>query len=324
MLSNLIDSYGGLHNRVTETILVEPFSLYDCELFYHSRGISFNKPQIAEAYMILGGIPYYMDAMDKMLGLNQNIDMLLFQQNARLSNEFSRLYHSLYRDANKHIRIVETLAMNSAGMSRQELSAANGITDGGGLTKTLNELEVCGLISRVSDIRKKKSREYYKLVDFFSLFYLKFLVNRRGNDSHYWTNFLSDPAHNTWCGYAFERLCMAHIQQIKQKLGISGVITDVYAFHSTSGKGGAQIDIVIDRKDGTINLCECKYYNKPYRLTEKDIEDIKHKREVFINETGTKKSIHLTMITANGLVQNAFLNDIQSEIALDDLFKPAL
>jgi len=324
MIKNLIDNYGGLHNRVTETIVVEPYHLCECEAFYRSRGVAYSRQQTAEAYMVLGGIPFYMDAMDRMYGLNQNIDLLLFEKNAKLEGEFNRLYHSLFRNAGNHIHIVEILAGNNGGMTRQEISAVSGISDGGGLTKTLIELESCGLISRNYDIRKKRNGDYFKLIDFYSLFYFKYLKHRRDNDPHYWTNYLSDPAHRAWCGYAFERLCMAHISQIKQRLGISGVITEVYAFRSLQRKDGAQIDLVIDRKDDTINLCECKYTNKPYAISENDAKDLEHKRDVFIKETGTKKSIHMTMITANGLVNNAHRNGIQSEIILDDLFQPTL
>ena len=323
MIKNLINNYGGLHNRVTEAIMMEPFALGDCEAFYQSRGIAFNRRQVAEAYMILGGIPYYMDAMDKMLSLNQNIDLLLFEKNAKLSQEFGRLFHSLFKHADNHICLVETLAKNNAGLTRQELSAVSGVTDGGGLTKTLDELESCGLIGRSFDINKKRNGAYYKLLDFYSLFYFKYLKNRKGADPHYWTNYLTDPAHYAWCGYAFERLCLAHIEQIKRRLGISGVITSVGAFRNLQLKGGAQIDIVIDRKDDTINLCECKYINKPYTLTEKDACDLARKKEVFLRESKTRKSIHMTMITANGLTHNAYRNDIQAEITLDDLFQKA-
>ena len=352
IINKLLENYGGLHNRLTESIVIEPFSLYECEAFYRSRGLVMNRRQIAEAYMILGGIPYYMDAMDKFYGLNQNIDLLLFDKNAKLANEFNRLYHSLFRHADNHINIAETLSKKSEGMTRQEISAASGISDGGGLTKVLDEMEACGLISRSFDYKKKRGGDYFKLIDFYTIFYYKFIKNRKGSDPRFWTNYLSYPAHSAWCGYAFERLCMAHIAQIKQKLGISGVITETYAFRSAgqrntgpkdeplinigqkagaqknSGhksnnqKAGAQIDIIIDRKDGVINLCECKYTVAPYELTKIDATDFERKKSVFLETTGTKKAIHMTMITASGLVQNAYRNDIQSEIILDDLFMP--
>jgi hypothetical protein len=291
-------------------------------VFFSKKGIAFNRRQIAEAYMILGGIPYYYDLMDKMLGLNQNIDHLLFEKNAKLGNEFNRLYHSLFRKADNHIRVVELLAKKSSGFTRQELIKSGVISDGGGLTKILEELISCGLVARSYDIKRKRNGDYFRLIDFYSLFYFKYLKNRRITDTRYWTNYLSEPAHYTWCGYAFERLCMAHIGQIKQRLGISGIITNICSFRSIQKSGGAQIDLLIDRRDDTINFCECKYTNKTYILTENYIAELERKRDVFLKETGTKKSIHMTMITSNGLAHNANRNEIQAEITLDDLFHP--
>ena len=209
-----------------------------------------------------------MNAIDKMYGLNQNIDLMFFEKDARLGNEFTRLYHSLFRHAGNHIRIVEILATNGDGMTRQQLSSQSGIADGGGLTNVLMDLESCGLISRIHDMRIRKSGEYYKLMDFYSLFYFKYLKNRKSIDPHFWTSYLSDPGHRAWCGYAFERLCMVHVEQIKQRLGISGVITEAYAFRSQRQKNGVQIDLIIDRRDDTINICECKYTNKPFAISE--------------------------------------------------------
>ncbi|MDR1510749.1 MAG: AAA family ATPase [Synergistaceae bacterium] len=320
MIRNLIDNYGGLHDRVTERIVLEPFTLGESEDFFRSRNIVFTRRQIAEAYMILGGIPYYLDSMDRMFGLNQNIDILLFEKNAKLGGEFDRLYHSLFRHAENHIRLVAALSGNNSGLTRQELSKKSGMSDGGGLSKALKELESCGLISQSRDIARRRNGDYFRLVDYYTLFYFKYLHNRRGWDPRFWTNYLTDPAHRNGCGYAFERVCAAHLPQIMRKLGISGVITDTYAFRSSGGKPGAQIDLMIDRKDDTINLCEIKYRNAPYELTQGDIDDLERRKEVFIRETGTKKSIHQTMIAACGLVPNAYRNEIQAEITLDDLF----
>ena len=320
IVKNLINNYGGLHNRVTDVIFLEPFNLKECEAFYQNRGIAMNREQIAEAYMILGGIPFYMDAMDKAFGLNQNIDLLLFNKNAKLSNEYARLYNSLFRHANNHMRIAEVLSKTNMGMSRKELSEKSGISDGGGLTKILDEMESCGLISKNHSFSKNKYGGYYKLIDFYTLFYYKFIKTRKSNDPHFWTNFLSYPAHRIWCGYAFERLCAAHINQIKYKLGIYGVISDIYTFRSVKKKGGAQIDIIIDRKDDVINLVECKFSGLPYKLTAECIKELEHKKNVFIEETKTKKAIHITMITVSGLVVNEHYNAIQSEVTLNDLF----
>jgi len=218
------------------------------------------------------------------------------------------------------MRVVEELAKRAVGLTRKEISEASGISDGGGLTKVLIELESSGFISRHSDIFHKKDGDYFKLMDFFTLFYYRYLRNRKNTDRRFWTNYLSEPGHRVWCGYAFERLCMLHIDQIKQRLGISGVISEVYAFRSKLKKGGAQIDIVIDRRDGVINLCECKFSGDAYTITSEYAASLENKRNVFIQETKTKKAIHMTMIAANGLTHNAYCNDIQAVITLDDLF----
>jgi len=322
MINNTIDNYGGLYNRITESMIIKPFNLGTYEEYLSAKGISFSRQQLAEAYMILGGIPYYADLMDKSYGLNQNIDLLFFAENAKLSNEYGRLYSSLFRNADNHMRVVEALAKRAVGLTRREISETSGISDGGGLTKVLIELESSGFISRHCDIFHKKDGDYFKLVDFFTLFYHRYLRNRKSTDRGFWTNYLAEPGHRAWCGYAFERLCMLHIDQIKQRLGISGVISEVYTFRSKLKKGGAQIDIVIDRRDSTINLCECKFSGAAYTITSEDAASLENKRDVFLQETKTKKSIHMTMIAANGLTHNAYCNDIQAVITLDDLFLP--
>jgi len=320
MIKNLIDSYGGLHNRITHRIVLEPFTLTECEEFFRSRGVLLNRYQIAEAYMILGGIPYYLEQFDKSLGLNQNIDALFFAKNAKLKGEFKRLYRSLFRSADKHIKIVETLGASSLGLSRQEIVKASGISDGGALTDALRELEQCGFISFSDDYNKRRNGEYYVLVDFFSQYYLAYLKDNRTKDEHFWTSYLLDPAHHNWCGRVFERLCLAHVPQIKAKLGVSGVHTSVYSWRSSKPSSPLQIDLVIDRKDHVINLCEIKYSKSVFAIDDTYAQHLALRRQRFIDETGTKKAVHQTTITTYGLTHNAYVNDIQSQVVLDDLF----
>lgn len=321
MIENLINNYGGLHNRVTDRIILEPFTLKECEAYYRSRGIVFNRLQIVEAYMILGGIPYYMSAMEKELGLNQNIDLLLFSSRAKLEGEFDRLYHSLFRYADAHMKIVKAMSANTAGLTRQEILSATGISNGGGFSKALLELEQCGIIAKTYDFSKRRRGNYYRVTDFYSLFYLKYIRKRKGNDDHYWTNYLLSPSHRSWCGYAFERICLSHLPWIKSKLGISGVITTASSWRSREPSPGAQIDLVVDRADNVINLCEIKYYSEKFKLEEDFVRKLKEKQRVFEQETKTRKAIHQTLITTFGVDHNAYANDIQSEIVLDDLFR---
>jgi hypothetical protein len=320
MIKNIIDSYGGLHNRITHSIALEPFTLAECEEFYRSRKIVLNRYQMAEAYMILGGIPYYLEQMDKSLGLNQNIDLLFFAKNARLKGEFQRLYRSLFRSADNHIRIVEALGASASGLNRQEIIAASDISDGGALTDILRELEQCGLVAATDDFNKRRNGEYYRLTDFFSLYHLKYIKGNRSQDEHFWISYLLDPAHRNWCGHAFERLCMAHVPQIKARLGIAGVITSVYSWRSVDHTSPVQIDLVLDRNDKIINLCELKYSTSAFALDRKYAEHLDARRQRFVDETGTHSAVHQTMITTYGLVHNAYANDIQSQVTLDDLF----
>jgi AAA+ ATPase superfamily predicted ATPase len=323
IINNLINNYGGLHNRLTAQIALKPFTLRECEDYYTHLGVAFNRYQIAESYMILGGVPYYMSRMDKMFGLNQNIDELFFLKLAKLSGEFDRLYKSLFRHSENHVKIVELLSKKTSGLTRQEIVDVSGFSDGGGLTKVLTELEECDLIARYNDFSKKRNGEYYKLIDFYSLFYIKFIRGNVGRDENFWTNYLLDPAHRAWCGYAFERVCLAHTNQIKEKLGISGIKTNMASWRSAADKPGAQIDLVIDRKDGIVNLCEMKYSMSKFTITENEDAALRRKREVFREETKTKSALHQTMVTTYGIEHNAYRNNIQSEIILDDLFRDA-
>jgi len=219
-------------------------------------------------------------------------------------------------------RIIEALGSSGSGLNRQELSVASGVSDGGTLTDLLRELEQCGLITVTDDFNKRRNGEYYHLVDFFSLFHLRYISGNRSQDEHFWSNYLLDPAHRYWCGHAFERLCLAHLPQIKTRLGISGVITSAYEWRSVDKDSPLQIDLVIDRKDQVINLCEMKYSNSAFAIDQEYAMRLAARRQRFIDETGTRSAVHQTMVTTYGLVRNAYTHDIQSEVTLDDLFMP--
>jgi hypothetical protein len=320
IVRNLFENKGGLHNRVTGRIRLAPFTLAESEAFFIDNGVVMNRYQIAESLMVFGGIPYYLNMFEKGLGPTQNIDRLLFAENAPLKNEFSEVYRSLFRSSDRHVRIVRILSKTKGGMTRDEIIKASGIPGGGNLTKTLNELEQCGFIESYSDFTKKKSSSYYRLIDPFTLFWLKYVEDNRTKDDYYWTNLLDDGGKRAWSGNAFEMLCLHHLTQIKQKLGISGISTEVFTWKSKEHQPGAQIDLVISRKDGVINLCEMKYSLHPITLSAQDDKSLQHMRAAFLAETGTKKATHITMVTTYGLTEKGYRASIQSEVTLDDLF----
>ena len=320
IMNKIIKNRGGLHNRVTRQMRIEPFTLHETEQFLKSRKMAISRFQVAECYMILGGIPYYLEQLEKSLSLSQNIDRLLFSKNAPLRDEYSKLYSSLFKSPHNYMQIIEALAKKRKGLTRDEVVKYSKISNGGALTSMLEELELCGFISINSNFTTKKNRQLYQLTDLYSLFYLSFIKGKRNINTRYWSALINTPTRHTWAGYSFELLCQLHIRQIKKALGISGVIAYASGWRSRNSENGAQIDLLIDRSDAIINLCEVKYATKEFVITKSYDEKLRDKRNVFLEETNEKKSIHTTLITTYGVKRNEYWGNIQSEIVLNDLF----
>jgi AAA+ ATPase superfamily predicted ATPase len=321
IINKLINNHEGLHNRLTATFHLQPFTLSETEMFLKAQGIEYPRYQIAECYMIMGGIPLYLSKIKKGLSVAQNIDNMFFSDDADLKNEFKNLYASLFRDASDYIKIVEALSKKTKGLTRNEILAATKLQSGGSFSEILKNLENCGFIRRYSPPNKSKREVLYQLLDAYTLFYFKFLVNLGNNDEQFWTNTTNSPQHNAWAGYAFEILALLHIKEIKQALGIAGVQTSIFVWRSEhSSLPAAQIDLVIDRKDGIIDLCEMKYTNTEFIITKQYEEKLRNKIAAFCSETKTRKAVHLLMLTTFGVQKNKYSGIMQKEIVLDDLF----
>lgn len=328
MINNLIKSKGGLHNRLTHHLVLNPFTLQECEAYFKTFGFSYSRKQIAECYMAIGGIPYYMSMMDKSKSVAQNIDNLFFSNNAPLREEFQDLYRALFKNASPHIEIVTALATRRKGLNRQELLAHTKLADNGAFSTTLEELEQCGFIRSYEPFgskttisgKRQRNNMFYQLVDFYTLFYFNFVKYNRYQDEHFWTTSYNSPIHNTWAGLSFEMLCLNHIKQIKQALGISGVQTAVCSWRSKDNKNGTQIDLLIDRKDDTINICEMKYAKAEFVITKDYEENLSNKINTFANDTTTRKNLLLTLITTYGIKPNAHSGAVQCEVTIDELF----
>ena len=324
ILSKVVHNKGGLYHRLTAQIHLKNFTLAECEEYVRARGIVLNREQILQYYMIFGGVPYYWGFLEKGYSLSQNVDRILFAEDAPLKDEFQYLYASIFRNPKVYLRIVETLSLKKVGMTREEIIELAGIRNSGDLTTKLEELESCGFIRRYYSYGMKKKNAIYQLMDNYTLFYYKFLADRP-QDEHFWTNQLNTPSVNVWMGLAFERVCLEHVDQMKKKLGITGVLTEAHAWYCKAdpdkGIGGSQIDLLLVRKDQVINLCEMKYANAEYLITDKTIRSIRHKIEDLIRVTGTRAVIHPTLVTSYGVVDNAYAHEIQSLILMDDLFE---
>ncbi len=326
MIRNVIDGYGGLHDRITDRIPVKPFSLSECEEYAGKLGLSMSRAEIAETYMVFGGIPYYWNFLSKGWGLPRNLDALLFSRDGKLRGEFGRLFRSLFRDSRMHLEVVESLARRKAGKTRAEILRDVSFSDGGKFSECLEALEECGFIRSFDAMCKPKKDKMFQLIDNFTLFHLKFLAGDSTSDGDFWTSTVSSPLQATWKGLAFERLCLLHVPQIKAALGIAGVRANVCSWFHVPDKDvpdGAQIDLVLDRADGIVNLCEMKWCQGEYRLSKEELGKMLNRREIFKAATHTRKSVHLTMITPSGVAESPERHFVQSELTLDDLFHDA-
>ena len=320
IINKLVNNRGGLHNRLTATIHLQPFTLLETELFLKSQGIEYSRYQIAECYMTMGGIPYYLSLMKRGLSLSQNIDNLFFRRDAELKNEFSKLFASLFRDAADYVKVVEALSKKAKGLKRNEILEATQLKSGGTLSEILKNLERCGFIRRYSLPTKRKRDVLYQLFDAYTLFYFRYLEKFDEQDEHFWTNTANTPQRNVWSGYAFEILALQHTNEIKKSLGISGVQTAIFTWRSEHVIPAAQIDLVIDRKDGVVNLCEIKFSGTQFVIDKKYEENLRNKIAAYQTEVKTRKAVHLLMLTTFGLQKNKYFSIAQKEIVLEDLF----
>ncbi|MDO9001000.1 MAG: ATP-binding protein [Bacteroidota bacterium] len=322
MINKLINNKGGLHNRVTQRLKIEPFTLNECQDLLKHKKITLEHYQLIQLYMALGGIPFYWDAIKKGLSAPQHINKLCFEPNGLLKDEFNKLFKSLFAKAERHEIIVAALAKKSKGLTREEISKESKIPTGGNLTNLLDELEESGFIRRYVPFGKQSRNSLYQLCDFFSLFHIKFIKGKKTFGKDHWLNMIDSPKHRSWSGYAFEQVCLAHIPQIKKALGISGIGTETSSWKSTQSKDGAQIDLVIDRRDGVINLCEMKFSVSPFIIDKRYDAELRNKVGAFRAETQTKKSVFLTMLTTFGLQDNSYAGNVQNDLKMDVLFEP--
>lgn len=323
ILDKIINNHGGLHNRITDQIRLAPFTLGECERLAKSLGLSFSRKDLCSLYMVFGGIPYYWSFLRKGDSVAQNVDRLLFSETGKLRGEFDSMMKSLFKRGDVHRRIVETLSEIGIGMSRNDLLRKTKLCDGNVFCRCLKDLEQSGFIRRYTAFGKSRKDSLYQLMDFFSLFHLRFVAGECNPDENFWSGTALSPRQKAWYGVSFERICLAHVRQLKAALGIAGVVTHVCSWRHVADEEnpiGAQIDLLIDRADGVIDICEMKYHKGKFALKKEDEESLTDKREVFAAVTETAKTLQVVMVTAGELVDNIHSGIVSKKIGLDDLF----
>lgn len=322
MVNKVFKNRGGLHNRLSDRICLQPFTLKECERYSKEQKLGYTREMIMETYMVLGGIPYYWSLLEPGIGMAQNIDNLFFKNGAALRNEFDELYRSLFKNPSPYMEIITILGKKKAGMTREEIIRNAKLKDNGKVGDCLEELDACGFIRRYNAFGAKKKNAIYQLIDNYTLFYFRFIDSKNNVDEAFWSKSLRTPAYANWCGLAFERVCLLHIRQIKKALGISGVISNEYSWRTMpyADLPGVEIDLLIDRADKVFNLCEMKYTTGKFTIDKNYSEILRNKVQRLTDVTKTRNAIFLTIISANGLTANAYANDISSVLTADDLF----
>lgn len=322
MVRNIIDDHGGLHDRITHEIHLHPFTLAETEKYFAANGFTWKRLSILQTYMAVGGVPYYLSLFDKSESPAIGLNRLFFSEDAELQKEYRRLFSSLFRNSDPYLDVISLLAKNSYGLTREEIATALEIDNNGKLGNMLNDLIYCDFIRKynVREKRIKTNSALYQLTDFYTVFYHTFAA-KKIVDEHFWTHNATSSNVKVWYGLTFEKVCRAHINEIKQALGIASVSAEYYSWKSKKLEEGAQIDIIIDRADNIINLCEVKYCDHEYQLDKEEFFKIAHRIEAFQTETETTSSIIPTMITTFGLSKGMYSDQIPVQLTLDDLFK---
>jgi uncharacterized protein len=323
MINKLIRNKGGLYNRVTHRFKIEPFTLQETETFLQAQDIFIDRYQIVNLYMVMGGIPFYLEQIKKGESAAQNIERICFSDEGQLRTEFKFIFSSLFNNSERHEKLLRKIYELGNRATRDNLVSQLKILSSGDFSIKLNELEESGFLKSYTPLGVRKSKKIYVIADYYTLFYFKFIENASSYEYGNWINRINDNAVNVWAGLTFEQVCWDHVQNIKKRLGIEGIYseTSIWSKPVDDTSAGAQIDLVFDRKDRVINLFEIKYSINPFEITKEYDLKLRNKVGAFKQSTQTKKAVFLTMITTFGLLQNQYARSIvQNEITMDDLF----
>jgi AAA+ ATPase superfamily predicted ATPase len=331
IIDKVINNKGGLYNRATQIMRLDPFTLYESKNFLVSQGIRLKHQQVLDLYMVLGGIPHYLALISPGLSAHQCINELCFQKNGSLTNEFHRLFASLFEESEAYIELVRAIAHSHYGIGLAQLARKVGKSKGGRIAKKLKQLEEAGFVLSFLPHGHQDKGIYYKIIDEYTLFYLHWIeiylksTRKQDRSTGYWTAKIQSPAWKSWSGLAFEAICHKHLAQIRKALTIdpgAEVGSWRYVPRSKKEENGAQIDLLFDRPDGVITICEIKHSEKPFMIDKDDAKNLMRKVEVYQEQTRTRKQIFLAMITSNGLKPSKYSKEIiQQEADLEDLFK---
>jgi len=317
---NLIDSPGGLYDRVNCEIQLSPFTLLETEQMLQMHEVVLSRYEIAQLYMVTGGVPMYLTYACPGMSAAQNVDTLFFAKKAKLHDEFDHLFNSTFSNPEQTKSVIRFLAGRHTGYSREEISKCVHL-QGKELTRLLRSLEAGDFIAKYQPFGNTGRQILYRLIDPFCIFWIN-QAEGKNRSEHYWQEQSSRASVNGWRGVAFEELCMNHIPQIKAALGISGTpsVESAWTLKGTDENQGAQIDLIIRRKDNLVNVCEMKFYQDVFSVSEDEERKLRHRMAVVSEQLKNRESPQLTLITTFSLKPGIHSTIFVHTIVLDDLF----
>lgn len=328
ILNKIIYNRGGLYNRVTCQIRLEPFSLKETKAFQRANHINLNNRQIIEIYMATGGIAYYLSKLKKDLSAAQNIDELAFNKQGVLYQDFDILFLSIFENADLYADLIRIIAKSRYGISQTALLKQSKMLSSGGTAKQkLTDLEEAGFITSFLSYGHKKKGIYYRCIDEYVYFYLKWIEPFKKSATKFskasWTALRTIPSWKSWSGYAFETICMKHIEQIRNALNLDALsFAAAWRHEGKNEEDGAQIDLLFNRSDDAITICEIKYTEEPFKIDKEYFSQLRRKIEIYKKVTNTKKQIFLAFVTSSGLKPTVYSQEeVSAVVTLEDLFK---
>jgi len=332
MLKKIVHAKAGFSRRITHKIQLPPFSLKETKEYLTFKGFDLSLMSIAEIYMIFGGIPYYLNFMNPHKSIYQNIEDECFDISGRLVDEYHLVFDSLFNHSNNHKKIVEFIASRQKGVLLKELTKQFSSLKGGSLSRIIDNLVGSSFIKKTAPLYNEKKGTTYRIIDEYILFYLKWIKSApqsiiESPNTLYFQSIAQKNAYSSWKGFAFERLCLKHEYQIRKALGIHKILTmpSMVYFYDEQGKRSSQIDLLFERADRVITICEMKYSETEYSLKKSDIKSMMHKKKDLRRYLSAKKKgqkdIHICYITSNGVKHNQNFYELQpSVLHLNDLF----
>ena len=322
IMDNLVNNHGGLYGRLTCEMKLLPFTLRECERLFKRNRVKLSRYDIVQSYMALGGIPYYLGYFESGMSLAQNIDNLFFASSAKLNDEFDRLFASVFSHPEDMKKIVKLLSTRHVGYTMEDIATKTGLSSGGHLSNSLKALMASDFVMRYVPFGHSKREVHYKLIDPFCIFYLRYVPDNANYVSSFWQQNQASQSIVSWRGFAFEEVCLLHINQIKQAMGIQGVSSrqSSWAITGNDEQEGTQIDLIIERADHIVNLCEMKFYGESFSVDKAYYQKMNYREKMLTEKIARKDIVHSILVTTYGLTYNEYSGIFQHVITLDDLF----